>query len=469
MNEAGRTISVGERPGKWYEGITRHQWTVLVIASLGWVFDTFEGQVYVSSMNEAMPDLILGMESLDAAERAGRLAYFNNIAFGAFLIGGAVGGIAFGILGDRIGRVKTLMLTIATYSAFTFLSAFSSHWWHLVAFRFLVATGVGGEWAVAAALVAEVFPKRARARSLAIFHASSVFGTWLAVAVGAFIVAGREFSLPFPGGEAVASWRVGFAVGAVPALLILLIRWKLRTDTLAWSKASRQHRGRGGTALVLELFGRELRKRTLVGISLASIGLATFWGVHIYGKDLLRVEIEQQLSENGAPGSEKTLSDEQFATLKRWEMLGMLLTTTGGGAGLLAFGALAEALGRRRAFALYHLVGLGAALVVFQWVASPVALMIALPLFGFFTLGMHAGYAVYFPELFPTRVRSTGAGLCFNVARVLAAPVLFGSGWLQRHAGMSLRGSASLLSLLFLLGAAVITAGPETKGTELPE
>ena len=100
MNEASKTLSMGERPVKWYEGITRHQWTVLVIASLGWVFDTFEGQVYVSSMNEAMPDLILGMEALGAAERAGRLAYFNNIAFGAFLIGGAVGGIAFGILGE---------------------------------------------------------------------------------------------------------------------------------------------------------------------------------------------------------------------------------------------------------------------------------------------------------------------------------------------------------------------------------
>lgn len=442
---------------------------MLAIASLGWIFDTFEGQVYVSSMNEAMPDLIPGMEALGAAERAGRLAFFNNIAFGAFLVGGAVGGIAFGILGDRIGRVKTLMLTIATYSLFTFLSAFSSQWWHLVAFRFLVATGVGGEWAVAAALVAEVFPKRARARSLSIFHASSVFGTWLAVAVGAFIVAGREFSLPIPGGEAVASWRIGFAVGAVPALLILLIRWKLRTDSVAWSKARRRERTRGGLALALDLFGPELRKRTLVGISLASIGLATFWGVHIYGKDLLRAEVEHRLAGDTVPETARLLSDEQFATLKRWEMLGMLLTTTGGGAGLLAFGALAEALGRRRAFAMYHFAGLGAALIVFQWVGSLPALIIALPLFGFFTLGMHAGYAVYFPELFPTRVRSTGAGLCFNVARIFAAPVLFGSGWLQGYVGMSLRGSASLLSVLFLLGAAVITAGPETKGSELPE
>lgn len=457
-----------DNSGSWYRGITRHQWTVLLIASLGWVFDAFEGQVYVSSMNEAMPDLLPGMDGTDAAERAGRLAYFNNIAFGAFLLGGAAGGVAFGILGDRVGRVKALILTIATYSAFTFVSAFSTEWWHLVGFRFLVAMGVGGEWAVAASLVAEVFPKKARAWSLAIFHSSSVLGTWLAVAVGAFIVAGREFDVPLAGLGSVASWRVGFAAGAFPALLILVIRWKLRGETEAWSRSRLASRDRAGRAL--ELFRSDLRRRTLVGISLAAIGLSTFWGVHIYGKDLLRAEMERRIDAEGpAESVSEAAADDRFARLKRWEMLGMLLASTGGGAGLLAFGAFAEGIGRRKAFVLYHLVGLGAALVMFQWISTPTALLMALPIFGFFTVGMHAGYAVYFPELFPTRVRSTGAGLCFNVARILAAPVLFASGWLQRDGGMTLRGSASLLSLLFLLGAAVIAAGPETKDTDLPE
>ena len=453
---------------RWYEGITRHQWTVLLIASLGWIFDTFEGQVYVSSMNEAMPDLLPGIDRMDEARRAGRLAYFNNIAFGAFLLGGATGGIAFGILGDRIGRVRTLIVTIAAYSAFTFLSAFSTEWWHLVAFRFLVATGVGGEWAVATALVAEVFPTRARAWSLAIFHASSVVGTWLAVAVGAFVVAQGQFALPLSEVPTVASWRVGFAVGALPALLILLIRWKLRGETGAWNRSRTRSKSRPWA--VAELFGRDLRRRTLVGTALAAIGLATFWGVHIYGKDLLRSEIEarMEIDDSGEmPAAEEPL--DRFATLKRWEMLGMLLASTGGGIGLLAFGWLAEALGRRKAFAWFHVAGLAAALAVFQGIRSPLGLLIALPVFGFFTLGMHAGYAVYFPELFPTRVRSTGAGLCFNVARVLAAPVLFASGWLRRDAGVSLRGSASLLSLLFLAGAAIVFAGPETRGDELPE
>lgn len=456
------------QPTRWYSGVTGRQWTVLVIASLGWVFDTFEGQIYVSSMNEAMPGLVPGLNDLAASERAGRLAFLNNIAFGAFLLGGAAGGILFGILGDRLGRVKTLSLTIATYSAFTFLSALSGTWWHLVAFRFLVAMGVGGEWAVATSLVAEVFPKRARAWSLAIFHASSVVGTWLAIAVGAFVVAGREFTLPMVEGGTVASWRVGFATGAVPALLILVIRWKLRHESDTWTRSRSRSEGQAGN--LAELFGPTLLRRTAIGIILAAVGLATFWGVHIYGKDLLRGEVENRLA-MPASGSaaEPESDDDRFALLKRWEMLGMLLTSTGGGAGLLAFGAVAEGLGRRRAFVVAHVAALAAALAVFQGISSPTGLMLALPVFGFLTLGMHAGYAVYFPELFPTRVRSTGTGLCFNVARVLAAPVLIASGWLQRDAGMTMRGSGSLLSLLFLVGAAVILAGPETKDTELPE
>ncbi|MCA9016354.1 MAG: MFS transporter, partial [Planctomycetaceae bacterium] len=144
---------------KWYHGISRYQWMVLIIASLGWVFDVFEGQIFVASMNEAMPSLV-EVEPLDESaqtdpvaiekqqkELKGRLALYNSIAFGAFLIGGALGGIAFGALSDRIGRKKTMSLTILFYSFFTCLSALSQEWWQLAGFRFLVALGVGGEWA----------------------------------------------------------------------------------------------------------------------------------------------------------------------------------------------------------------------------------------------------------------------------------------------------------------------------------
>ncbi|MFG0240266.1 MAG: MFS transporter, partial [Gimesia chilikensis] len=213
---------------KWYHGISRYQWLVLIIASLGWVFDVFEGQIFVASMNEAMPSLIrvepLSEEELQDPQKveahdkevSGRKALYNNIALGAFLIGGALGGIAFGALSDRIGRKKTMSLTILFYSFFTCLSALSQEWWQLAGFRFLVALGVGGEWAVASTLVAESFPPKARARVGSIFHASSVLGTYLAILAGAFII-GNERILEYAKEAGMPSmpWRVGFALGVI--------------------------------------------------------------------------------------------------------------------------------------------------------------------------------------------------------------------------------------------------------------
>jgi MFS family permease len=412
----------------WYAGVSREQWLVLVIASLGWVFDVFEGQVFVASMNEAMPDLLPPPLRPDAP-------YYTNVTFAAFLLGGALGGVLFGRLSDRVGRKRTLVYTILVYSACTCLSALSRDWWHMAVFRFLVALGTGGEWAVASALVAEVFPARSRAWSLAIFHASSVLGTLLAVAAGAVLV-----------DNPALGWRWAFLVGAAPALLVLWVRWSVREPP--------RKPAPGPPAAWRDLFRGGLLRSSLVGVGLATVGLATFWGVHIYGREILRL----------------AAADEHEPQLKRWEMLGMVLATVGGGLGLVSFGPLADRLGRRGAFLAFHVGGLAAALVLFRLLFTTTAVMLFLPVFGFLTLGLHAGYAVYFPELFPTALRGAGAGFCFNVGRVLAAPILFVSGWLQRPDGahLSLRDAASLLSLLFLLGVVLLAAAPETRGRDLP-
>ena len=146
-------------------------------------------------------------------------------------------------------------------------------------FRFLVALGVGGEWAVASALVAEVFPTRARAWSLSIFHASSVLGTLLAMLAGTFIVAEREIaeSIPFLAGMGLSSWRIGFVLGAIPAALIIMIRLSLREDSETWARA--RSKSDGGLGKFSDLFSPELRTRTVVGVCLAAVGLATRVGV----------------------------------------------------------------------------------------------------------------------------------------------------------------------------------------------
>ncbi len=458
---------------RWYSGVTRYQWLVLIIASLGWMFDVFEGQIFVASMKEAMPSLVSG----EASE--GRIAVYNNYALGAFLLGGALGGVIFGMVSDRIGRKRTMTLTILMYSLFTCVSAFSQEWWHLAAFRFLVAMGVGGEWAVASAMVAEVFPKRARAWSLGIFHASSVFGTYLAIAAGTWIIANPIFqSETYPS----LPWRVGFALGVVPSFLIIWIRRSLH-EPESWQQAKQRSQGDDSQRLgtILDLFRGELRTKTLVGVGLAAVGLATFWGAHIYGKDILRRDVESGFLAEAGPEAIASVGAERKEFLKpnslrikRWEMFGMFLVTTGGGLGLLAFGPLSESIGRRGAFLFFHLGGLASALLVFRVLEGINTLLIALPIFGFLTLGMHAGYAIYFPELFPTRLRGTGGGFCFNFGRVIAAPILVLRGLLREDVanggwGLSLEDAASILSLLFFVGAVLLIFAPETKGEDLPE
>lgn len=448
-DDANLPTDADQRP--WYEGITRYQWTVLVIASLGWIFDVFEGQVFVASMNEAMPSL------LPKEASRGDVAFYNNIAFGAFLLGGALGGVVFGVLSDRIGRKKAMTWTILVYSAFTCVSALSQTWWQMAIFRFLVALGVGGEWAVASALVAEVFPKRARAWSLSIFHASSILGTWLAILAGVYLV-----------GNESLGWRWGFAIGAIPALLILWVRSGLR-EPERWQQSVVEEEAAPARMGFDELFSPAWIRSALVGVALASVGLATFWGVHVYGKDRLRKLKEQELTRQVSPSEQADVLKAQRPLLKEWEMLGMFLVTTGGGIGLVSFGPISEWLGRRGAFLMFHLGGLFSALALFQLLTGINEILLFLPIFGFLTLGMHAGYAIYFPELFPTRLRSTGAGFCFNVGRVLAAPILFLSGWMQKDWGYSLSEACSLLSLLFLLGLVVLLFAPETHGRDLPE
>jgi MFS family permease len=445
-------------PQRWYAGITRYQWLVLVLASLGWVFDVFEGQVFVAAMNEATPAL------LPAGTAVGAKELYDDIILAAFLLGGAAGGVLFGMLSDRVGRKPAMTFTILFYSLFTSLSAFSDTWWQLAGFRFLVALGVGGEWAVASTLVAEVFPQRSRAWSQSIFHASSVLGTFLAVAAGSFIVARREWVITLPWGTAVVpGWRLAFLLGAVPALLIIWVRTSLR-ESERWVQA--RLAGRAETSFseqLTHLFRGDVRRSTLVGVSLAAVALATFWGTHIHGKEKMKQAIVQELA---AEGGEE--GDAQ-ARAKQGEMLGMLLVTAGGGLGLLSFGPLAERLGRRGAFGFFLLGGLAASLVLFPFAWSQEALWALLPAFGFLTLGMHAGCAVYFPELFPTRLRATGGGFCFNVGRLVAAPVLVVAGLMKNTWKLPHTDAAVILSVLFLAGLVVLAFAPETKGRDLPE
>ena len=425
----------------WYSGVTRYQWLVLVIASAGWMFDAFEGQVFNITRGQMLADL-MGSESSTE-----RVRMWGDTFLAIFLLGGTVGGLAFGSLADRYGRKPTLAFTILFYSIFSGLTYFATELWHVAVLRFLVALGVGGEWAVGATLVAEVFPARARARASGIFHATSVLGTWLAAAAG--LAVGSQ-------------WRYAYIIGLLPALLVLWVRSSIhepeRWSTVARSSDRRrtgEERKRLGS--FSELFGvARWARPAILGLLLAAVGLGTFWGVTVAGQDLTQA----LLVRNGTP---------QGMAAERAKFAFGIVQTAGGGLGLLCFGPLAERIGRRGAFALMHLMAFVIVPVICYLPQTYGQMLCMLPVFGFFTLASHAGYAVYFPELFPDHLRATGTSVCFNGGRLVAAPILWLSGMLKGLPGMDLRHAVMMLSSLFLVGLVLLIFLPETKGKPLPE
>jgi MFS family permease len=417
--------------GRWYDGVTKTQWLVLAIASAGWIFDAFEGQLF----NLTRADLL--SELLHVRPEDPAVKQWGDTFLGIFLAGGTVGGWLFSSLADKWGRKPVMMLTILFYSVFSGLTALSHELWQVGGLRFLVAMGVGGEWAVAAALVSEVFPAKARAQACGIFHASSVLGLWSAALVA----------------MAVASnWRWAYVVGLLPALLVLWVRVGIK-EPESWTAAHETKPGSMGS--YRELLGQsQWRKSALLGMLMAMVGMATFWGVTVAGQDLCK----DVLMKSGMAGKEAA-AKAKFAY--------GIVQTTGGGLGLICFGPLSAWLGRRKAFAVMHAAALVVVPITCFWATSYTAMLFMLPVFGFFTLGIHAGYAVYFPELFPNHLRATGAGFCFNTGRLLAAPMLFMSGTLK--ATLGIQSGVALLAGFFALGLILVVFLSETKNRPLPD
>jgi MFS family permease len=431
---ASEATAGGEAAGPWYAQVTRYQWLVLVIASAGWMFDAFEGQLFNLTRQDMLREVMVG-------SRHGA-RFWGDFFLGAFLLGGTLGGVLFGTLADRFGRKPAMNASILFYSIFSGLTVLASRWWHVAVLRFLVAMGVGGEWAVAAALVAEVFPARARARAGGIFHATSVGGTWLAASVG--LIVGSH-------------WRAAYLIGVVPALLVLWVRMSLR-EPERWRRAAAAGAAPERLGSFRDLFGEPLwGKRAILGLLLAAVGLSTFWGVVVAGQDLTYSLLHNRLGVGAALASSRAKVAYGYV-----QATGMFL-------GFLSMGPLAERIGRRGMFIVMHLCAAAIVPITCYFPQTYGQMLLLLPLYGFFTGGIHAGYAIYFPELFPNRLRATGAGVCFNGGRAVSAVALFGSAWLKERPGMDLRLAVSMLGCLFLLGVVILLFMPETKGQPLPE
>jgi MFS family permease len=423
MAGIGRVTRIGRAyfPG---DTLTGRQWSVLGITVLFWLFDGYETFALLLTIGPSLRQL-LPADQLIALPRVA--AYLISIT----LFGWAVGGVFGGVFGDRLGRRATMVGAVILYSIFTGTSALSPTWQVLAVTRFLTGIGIGAEWAVGTSLLQEVWPERLRTKGAGVLQAAFSGGFFIASVL--WIIIGGYFS---------ASWRWMYAVGVVPALFVAFLSSSI-PESERWTKVSHSLEAIGGT---LRAHSRNLVIAIIVSTSI-TLG---FWAISSW-----------------VPTYVGTLAPDPKSGVYDSAMAG-LLYAVGEVFGCIAFGWLADVLGRRFTLVVY----LAGSVVITPFVfliVRDVTTVVALQLAnGFLTGGIYSWFAVHPPELFPTSIRSTAIGLIFNAARFLAmfGPILTST--LIRFFG-GYGPAATTLSGIFVIGIVAVLFLPETRGKPLPE
>jgi MFS family permease len=463
--------------GPWYTEMTRYHWFVLIVAALGWLFDCLDQQLFILARQPAMRELLSvgsGHENLQTLINQGwteaeGIVYpssavineYSGYATSIFLLGWATGGLVFGVLGDRIGRAKTMIITILLYSMFTGLSALSKGWLDFAAYRFLTGLGVGGEFAVGVALVAEVMPARARAYCLGLLQALSAVGNISAALIGMAMGQLAERGL------VDSVWRPMFVIGAIPALLALVIRRRLK-EPERWQQAAHTSGVAQQLGSYRALLGHPTwRKHALLGLVMAFSGVVGLWAVGFFTMDLVGDVMRTKFEGEGLSEAEVT------GNVTYWKGMTSLMINVGAALGMISFSVLAQRMGRKPSFAVAFLAAFISTAAVFAYLREFHQIFWMVPIMGVCQLSLFAGYAIYFPELFPTYLRSTGTSFCYNVGRFIAAAGPTGLALLTSKVYADtdepLRWAGLTMCSIFLVGLFALPFMPETKGRPLPE
>jgi MFS family permease len=394
--------------------VDRKAWRALFAAQLGWMLD-------------AMDVLLFTFALVPIQKEFGLTKAQMGIPLAVTLFASAVGGMFFGRLADRIGRVRAMTISILLYSLATAGLATSSALWQVIAWRVIVGLGMGGEWSCGSVLVAETWPAKHRAKAMGIMQSGWAIGALIAAGLSALVL--ERFG-----------WRVLFLVGAAPAVAAFIIRRTVEEPPL-WRERE-QVRSRW-----IDIFGREFLQRTLLATLVASCVLVAYWGVTSWLPAFLATPAAQ-----GGAGLSVTKAAVWLIPLQ-----------IGAFFGYITFGWIADRIGRRPAFTLFMIA---AALVVpyFAFRArTPLALLLTVPLVGYFVHGYFSLFGAMLAELFPTRIRASAQGFCYNGGRFVSSATTYGIG----ATAYSLGASISAVAMLFGVGAILIWLLPETKGTEL--
>jgi MFS family permease len=410
--------------------LSRYQWTVFLAAWLGWGFDIFDGLLFNFVAPNAIPTLLGLPIGGDAAKAA--LPYWNGILNSLLLLGWAAGGVLFGPICDRFGRKRVLMMTMVLYAIGTASCAFVTEMWQLVICRIIASLGIGGEWAAGSAMVAEVVPEDQRVEAGALLYTSAPFGLFLATFVNSE-VAGQWFAH-----DPATSWRYVLLFGLIPAAVAFIVRFFVR-EPERWATATANSR----PARVREIFAPGMRARTVSALIVTVVALITWWTCNAFLQSLVN-------SLAGVEAAARALDPAATAALKQqWIKVATNWFNWGGLIGTLLTIPVAHRLGRRRLYAIYFAASAVAVMVTFGVDMPSEMRLRCWFLIGLTVFGVFGSFPFYLPELFPTRLRSTGSGFCYNIGRVITAGGVFAVGAIAQSA----KGDpAIILKTLFVIG-----------------
>lgn len=397
---------------------------ILILAWLGWVFDVMDASLFAFAKTRMLTEMLGGEAAykLQGAAIEGRIQTL-------FLVGWAIGGFGFGVLADRWGRGKTLALTIGLYALFTGLTGLCQTPEQVALARFLTALGIGGEWAAGAALVAESVPDSFRPKAAALLQTAAAFGPILG---GLANLALKE-----------QSWRWLFAVGVLPAFLAFGFR-------LAEGHRPMEVKAAPETRLPLStLLSPALRRSTLAAIVIGIVGVTGAGLIPFWLPNLVNAASE-------GLAKEAIVARTSYVT---FALHGGTL------AGVLLFPLLMARFGRRLPLALFFALAPITLLVALTGTPTYARLLLTLPFVSFVTIGLSAGFGLYFPELFPAALRATGAGLAYNAGRIVSAPMPAIVGAMAK--GGNVAGAVLLAGGLYAFGLIAVVFAPETKGKGL--
>ena len=396
--------------------VDRTAWRALFAAQLGWMLDAMDFLLFNFAVIPIQKEFALSKETVGALLAVG-------------LVAGAIGGVAFGPIADRVGRVRALTLSILLYSLATAGLATSGALWQLVAWRVLVGLGMGGEWSCGSVLVAETWPAEHRGKAMGIMQAGWAIGALIAAALAALLL--TRFG-----------WRVLFLVGALPAVAAFFIRRTVEEPPV-W-RARREKRSNW-----LEMFSPPFARQTVIITAVAASVLLAYWGVTSW----LPTFLASPLSEGGA-GLTVTKS-------AAW----LIVLQVGAFFGYVTFGWFADRVGRRPAFTVF-MIAATVLVPLFAFYARTPSLLLSIGiLVGFFMHGYFSIFGAMLAELFPTRIRASAQGFCYNSGRLLSAAAPYGIGAFAQTYGFAAVIAAT--AVFFALGGALIWLLPETKGAEL--